>query len=71
MCCDAVAMPCTAERWATVVQASRFARVCLEESLKYSMKRETFGKKLIEHPVIRLKLAHMARQIEATHSWLE
>lgn len=24
-----------------------------------------------QHPVIRLKLAHMTRQVEATHSWLE
>ncbi len=47
------------ERWATAVQAIRFSRVCLEEALKYSLKRETFGKKLIEHPVIRLKMAHV------------
>lgn len=39
--------------------------------MKYAHKRRTFGKKLIEHPVIRLKLAHMARQIEATQSWLD
>jgi len=59
------------ERWGFVVQANRFARVCIEESFKYAHKRETFGKKLIEHPVIRLKLSHMARQVEATHAWLE
>ena len=34
-------------------------------------KRETFGKKLVDHPVIRNKLAHMARKIEATHAWME
>jgi alkylation response protein AidB-like acyl-CoA dehydrogenase len=39
--------------------------------MKYANKRKTFGKKLIEHPVIRLKLAHMARQIEAPYNWLE
>jgi alkylation response protein AidB-like acyl-CoA dehydrogenase len=49
----------------------RFSRVCYEECVKYANKRRTFGKKLIEHPVIRLKLAHMARQIEASYSWLE
>jgi len=59
------------ERWGTIVQATRFARVCLEEALKYSFKRKTFGKRLIDHPVIRLKLAHMTRQIEATYAWLE
>lgn len=59
------------ERWAIVCQCNRFARVCLEESFKYAHKRKTFGKRLIDHPVIRLKLAHMTRQVEATHAWLE
>lgn len=59
------------ERWAMVTMANRFARTCYEEAFKYSMQRETFGKKLIEHQVIRLKVAEMARQLEATHAWLE
>jgi len=59
------------ERWAMCVQAMRFARVCFEEAFKYAHKRQTFGKRLIDHPVIRLKLAHMVRQIESTQSWLE
>jgi len=59
------------ERWGFVVQANRFSRCLLEESWNYSMKRSTFGKKLAEHPVIRWKLAEMARQVEATHHWLE
>ncbi len=36
--------------------------------MRYSFKRKTFGKRLIEHPVIRLKLAQMARQVEGTHT---
>lgn len=59
------------ERIGIIIQAIRFARVCYEESMKYANKRETFGKTLYEHPVIRLKLAHMARQIEASYNWLE
>ncbi|KAH8687118.1 putative acyl-CoA dehydrogenase [Tricladium varicosporioides] len=59
------------ERIGIIIQCIRFSRVCYEESIKYAHKRRTFGKKLIEHPVIRLKLAHMARQIEASYSWLE
>lgn len=51
------------ERWSIICQASRFARVCLEESFKFASKRSTFGKKLLEHPVIRWKLAEMARQV--------
>ncbi|KAM0475882.1 hypothetical protein ACHAPX_006762 [Trichoderma viride] len=59
------------ERMGIIIQSLRFARVCYEESVKYANKRRTFGKKLIEHPVIRMKLAHMARQIEASYNWLE
>ena len=59
------------ERWSICVQSCRFARVCLEEAMRYAFKRKTFGKLLIEHPVIRLKLAHMARQVEATWAQIE
>ncbi|KAF2402876.1 putative acyl-CoA dehydrogenase [Trichodelitschia bisporula] len=59
------------ERIGIIIQCLRFARVCYEESVKYAHKRKTFGKRLIDHPVIRLKLAHMARQIEASWAWLE
>ena len=59
------------ERWGFVVQANRFARVCLEDAVQYAERRRTFGKTLMEHPVIRWKVAEMARQIEATHSALE
>ncbi|KAJ3318807.1 hypothetical protein HDU76_000726, partial [Blyttiomyces sp. JEL0837] len=59
------------ERMGIAIQATRFARVCYEEAMKYAHKRKTFGKKLVDHPVIRNKLAHMARKIEATHAWME
>ncbi|KAK7525388.1 acyl-CoA dehydrogenase/oxidase [Phyllosticta citriasiana] len=59
------------ERMGIIIQCLRFSRVCYEDSMKYAHKRKTFGKRLIDHPVIRLKLAHMARQIEASYNWLE
>ncbi|BGP55358.1 hypothetical protein JCM8202v2_002958 [Rhodotorula sphaerocarpa] len=59
------------ERAGIAIQANRFARVCIEESMKYANKRKTFGKKLIDHPVIRAKLANMVQRVEATHAWLE
>jgi len=59
------------ERWGICCQATRFARVCFEEAFRYAHKRKTFGKRLVDHPVIRNKLAQMARQVEATHGWLE
>lgn len=60
-----------AERMGIVFQALRFARVCLEESFLWAHSRQTFGKKLIEHPVIRAKIAEMARQVEATQAMTE
>ncbi|CAO3665084.1 unnamed protein product [Umbelopsis vinacea] len=59
------------ERLGIIMQATRLARVCVEEAFKYANKRMVFGKKLIDQPVIRNKLGHMIRQVEATHSWLE
>jgi len=59
------------ERFAICAMTNRFSRVCLEESLKFANKRKTFGKTLVQHPVIRWKVAEMARHIEATQSWLE
>jgi len=59
------------ERFAICAMTNRFSRVCLEESLKFANKRKTFGKTLVQHPVIRWKIAEMARLIEASQAWLE
>lgn len=59
------------ERFGVAASCNRFARVCLEEAIKYAKVRKTFGKRLVDHPVIRLKIAEMIRQIEATHALLE
>lgn len=39
------------------------ARLCYSEALSYAMKRTTFGKRLIEHQIIRFKLAEMVRMV--------
>eukprot|EP01027_Heterolobosea_sp_BB2_P020511 GEZU01029264.1.p1 GENE.GEZU01029264.1~~GEZU01029264.1.p1 ORF type:complete len:529 (-),score=184.06 GEZU01029264.1:295-1881(-) len=59
------------ERWQIIVQSLRFARVCYEDAFNFAHKRHTFGKPLIEHPVIRLKLANMLVEIESCQNWLE
>jgi len=41
------------------------ARACLEDSLRYSQSRKTFGKPISEHQAIQLKLADMATRVEA------
>ena len=53
------------------MQTIRLARVYNEESIKFSHMRKTFEKRLIGHPVIRIKLANMARQVECIHVFLE
>lgn len=59
------------ERLGIIGQASRLSRVCYEEAVKHAHKRKTFGKRLIDHAVIRNKLAQMAIRIEGVHSWYE
>merc|ERR1711959_622238 len=59
------------ERWGFIAQSTEFARVCMDEATKYALRRRTFGKTLVEHPVIRAKIGEMARQIESTHAMLE
>jgi len=55
------------ERFVISVGTCRFARICYTESLKYAIRRKTFGKRLSEHQMIRWKLAEMLRQIEMLH----
>jgi alkylation response protein AidB-like acyl-CoA dehydrogenase len=47
------------------------ARACLEESLKYSQQRKTFGKPICEHQAIQIKLADMATRVEAARLLVE
>ena len=46
-------------------------RLVTEECIKWSNQRLVFGKKLIEQPVIRQKLAKMISYCEANQAWLE
>lgn len=48
-----------------------YARVCLEEAAAWARERETFGKLLVGHQSIRIKLADMARQVNATQAWVD
>lgn len=47
------------------------ARLCLEETLRYARARRSFGQRLVDHQVVRHKLADMAMRIEASQAWLE
>ena len=41
------------------------AKAALDEALKYSQQRQTFGKPICEHQAIQLKLGEMATRVEA------
>ena len=45
-------------------------KTCLDDSIAWAQERETFGKKLIEHQVIRHKIAEMSARIDAVQSTL-
>ena len=59
------------ERLGMAAGATGSARVCLEEAVKWAQQRETFGKRLADHQVIRHKIAEMVRQINASTAYLE
>ena len=59
------------ERFALAVQSNRYSRICLKDAINYAKERETFGKKLIKHQIIRHKIVEMIRKIETTHTLLE
>ncbi|KAL2856440.1 acyl-CoA dehydrogenase/oxidase [Aspergillus pseudoustus] len=59
------------ERFMMVCGVARMARTVVEECLKWCNQRIVFGKKLIEQPVIRQKLARMISIVESNQAWLE
>ncbi|KAF3058460.1 Very long-chain specific acyl-CoA dehydrogenase, mitochondrial [Daldinia childiae] len=59
------------ERWTMACAGIRMCRTIVEECLKWSHQRIVFGKRLIEQPVIRQKLAKMIALIESNQAWLE
>jgi alkylation response protein AidB-like acyl-CoA dehydrogenase len=59
------------ERLVIATGVCRGSRMMFEQAFKYALKRKTFGKKLVQHQLIRFKLAEMARQIEMLQDAVE
>lgn len=59
------------ERLTIAVGATRQARVALGSAMEYVMKREAFGKALIEQPVVRNRLARAGALLESQWAWVE
>ncbi len=59
------------ERLGMAAQAIAFARVCIEDAARWALERQTFGKPLAKHQVIRHKFAEMLRQVHASSALLD
>lgn len=45
------------ERFVLAAMSNRYARVCMEEAIRYGKTRKTFGKPLMAHQVLRHKVS--------------
>lgn len=59
------------ERLIIAVGVTRAARVALSAAFEYTLKRETFGKTLMDQPVVRHRLAKAGAELESLSSWVE
>ncbi|KAI0549162.1 putative acyl-CoA dehydrogenase [Xylaria curta] len=59
------------ERLSIAVGVTRQARVALSAAFEYVMKREAFGKPLIDQPVVRHRLAKAGALLESQWAWVE
>ncbi|EOD51320.1 putative acyl- dehydrogenase protein [Neofusicoccum parvum UCRNP2] len=59
------------ERLTIAVGTARYARVAVASAMEYVMKREAFGKALIEQPVVRHRLAKAGAELESLQAWVD
>lgn len=59
------------ERLTIAIGATRQARVALSAAMEYVLKREAFGKTLVEQPVVRQRLARCGAMLESQWAWVE
>ncbi len=59
------------ERLTISVGVTRQARTALAAAFEYVMKREAFGKPLIDQPVVRHRLAKCGAELESLSAWVE
>lgn len=58
------------ERMAMAAGMEALGRVCLEEAAAWARQRNTFGKRLADHQVIRHKFAQMKQRLNATQAYI-
>ncbi len=58
------------ERMGMASAMEALGRVCLEEAVVWARDRNTFGKRLADHQVIRHKIAQMKQRLNATQAYI-
>lgn len=59
------------ERLSMAISVTRQARVALAAAFGYCLKREAFGKTLMDQPVVRHRLAKCGAMLESQTAWIE
>jgi len=59
------------ERLTISVGVTRQARVALSSAFEYCLKREAFGKTLMDQPVVRHRLAKAGAELESLSAWVD
>jgi acyl-CoA dehydrogenase len=59
------------ERLTIAISATRQSRVALSAAFEYCLKREAFGKPLMDQPVVRHRLAKCGAELESLSAWVE
>lgn len=59
------------ERLTIAIGSTRQARVALSAAMEYVMKREAFGKPLVDQPVVRHRLAKAGALLESQQAWVD
>ncbi|KAK2603574.1 hypothetical protein QQS21_004254 [Conoideocrella luteorostrata] len=59
------------ERLTIAVGVTRQARTALSAAFEYCLKRDAFGKKLMDQPVVRHRLAKAGAELETLNAWTE
>ncbi|KAF2003363.1 acyl-CoA dehydrogenase NM domain-like protein [Amniculicola lignicola CBS 123094] len=59
------------ERLTIAIGATRTSRVALAAAMEYILKREAFGKPLVDQPVVRHRLAKCGAMLESQWAWVE
>lgn len=59
------------ERLTIAIGVTRQARTALAAAFEYCLKRDAFGKKLMDQPVVRHRLAKAGAELETLNAWTE